>query len=219
MKQQSHIEELFNSITHGIGVGLSAVGLIWMIVIAVKSGDVKRVVSFSVYGASLFLLYLASTLYHGVRSVRAKHMLRICDHASIYLLIAGTYTPFCVISMPHFWGYLLMAILWPLAISGIVFKIFWVDRYNIVSTFIYLLMGWIALIAIKPFFQSLSPSACLLVALGGFMYTFGVIFYIVERIPFNHVIWHLFVLSGSMCHFLAIFWYVLPLVAKTSVIV
>jgi hemolysin III len=211
MKQRLRIEEICSSSLHGIGVGLSIVGFILLMILSVKGGDIKRVISFGIYGVSLFLLYLASTLYHGIRSVKAKHILRVCDHASIYLLIAGTYTPFCLVTMPYFWGYLLLAILWPLAIVGILFKVFYVGRYKVFSTLVYVVMGWVALIAIKPFFESLSDNGCLLVVLGGLLYTIGVIFYACEKIPFNHVIWHMFVLSGSACHFFAVLLYVVPL--------
>lgn len=207
-RAQTLIEERWNSITHGIGAGLSGIGFYLLMSHAVQSGDANYIVSFSIYGASLFLLYLASTFYHGARSARAKHFLRICDHSSIYLLIVGTYTPFCLVTMPHAWGYFMMLIMWPLAALGIVFKIFYVGKYDFFSTLIYLAMGWMAVIAIKPFVASLSWYGCCLVGLGGLFYTFGVVFYAFEKIPFHHVIWHLFVMSGSACHFFAIFLYV-----------
>lgn len=212
MKQQSLLEEFLNSLTHGLGVALSVVGLVIMISLAIRAGDVVRVVSFGVYGSSLVLLYLISTLYHGVRSTRAKRVLRVCDHASIYLLIAGTYTPFCFLSLPWNWGRGLLLVLWPLAAVGIIFKIFYVGRYEFFSTLMYVLMGWTALIAIKPFFDHLSLHGFLLVLFGGLLYTVGAIFFSMDRLPFNHVIWHLFVMGGSTCHFFALLLYVLPLV-------
>lgn len=209
-RPQTYKEELYNSITHGIGAALSAIGLVLLVWIAIQSGDFMRIVSFTVYGISLFALYLASTLYHGAKSARTKHILRICDHASIYLLIAGTYTPFCLVTMPHFWGHLMMFIMWPVAIVGIFLKIFYVGKYDFFSTLMYLLMGWMTVIAIKPFFESLSLYGSCLVAIGGLFYTVGVIFYAIDKIPFHHVIWHFFVMGGSVCHFFAIFLYVAP---------
>ncbi len=216
MRVQSRVEEFFNSLTHGVGVGLGVIGFGTLMHYAFQEGSISRLISFGVYGGSLILLYLASTLYHGAKTARAKHVLRICDHASIYLLIAGTYTPFCLIMKPAFWGTLMLSILWPLALLGIIFKIFFVGRFDFLSTLIYLGMGWMALIAIKPFFYSLTLPGFLWVAIGGLFYTFGVIFYVLERIPFFHVIWHLFVLGGSACHFLAILWYVTPLLAARA---
>lgn len=211
-KQQSHLEEFLNSLSHGIGVGLSAIGLVFLIDLAVQSGDIKRIIAFSIYGVTLLLLYLASTLYHGAKSPRTKRILRICDHASIYLLIAGSYTPFCLITMPWEWGRLMLCILWPIAIVGIIFKIFWVDRFELLSTLLYIGMGWMTLIAIKPLFTGLSLAGFLLLGTGGLFYTFGTIFFTLDHIPFNHVIWHLFVMSGSVCHFFTVFLYVAPLI-------
>jgi len=211
MKQQSRIEEIFNSVTHGIGFAFGLVGLILLISMAVQTRDQARIVGFSIYGVTLILLYLMSTLYHGAKSARVKHVLRICDHSSIYLLIAGSYTPFCLIILPPFWGTLMMAILWPLAGLGILFKIFCVGKYDFLSTLFYIGMGCLSMITIKPLLDGLSWYGFCWLAIGGLLYILGTIFYAIDRIPFNHVIWHLFVLSGSACHFLAIFLYVAPL--------
>ena len=210
MKQQSIIEEIFNSITHGIGFTFGLVGLVLLVDMAIRTGDRVRIVGFSIYGVTLILLYLMSTLYHGARSARAKHILRICDHASIYLLIAGSYTPFCLVVLPSFWGTLMMAILWPLAVLGIIFKIFYVGKYDFLSTLFYIGMGCLTLIAVDPLLACLSWYGFLWFVIGGALYILGTIFYAIDKIPFNHVIWHLFVLSGSACHFLAIFLYVAP---------
>lgn len=211
MKQQSRIEEIFNSVTHGIGFALGLIGLVVLVDRAIQVQDQVRIIGFSIYGVTLMLLYLTSTLYHSARSIRAKHILRICDHASIYLLIAGSYTPFCLIILPRFWGTLMMSILWPLAAFGVVFKIFLVGKYDVISTLFYIGMGCLSLIAIKPLLANLSWHGFFWLATGGALYILGTIFYAFEKIPFNHVIWHLFVLSGSVCHFLAIFLYVAPL--------
>lgn len=216
MKQQSRIEEIFNSVTHGLGFAFGLVGLVLLVDMAIKMGDRTRIVGLSIYGATLMLLYLTSTLYHGARSARMKHILRVCDHASIYLLIAGSYTPFCLITLPPFWGKLMMWILWPLAFFGIVFKIFWVGKYDFLSTLFYIGMGCLTLITVKPLLAGLSwYGFCWLIG-GGALYILGTIFYAIEKIPFNHVIWHLFVLSGSVCHFFAIFLYVAPFAGVRS---
>lgn len=203
-------EEIANSITHGIGAVLSVAGLTLLVVLAAIYGDVWRIVSFSIYGTSLFLLYLASTLYHSIQQPKIKRVLRIFDHAAIYLLIAGTYTPFMLVSLRGPWGWSFFGIIWGLAFLGIAFKAFFIGRYEKLATAAYVLMGWLCIAAFKEMLATLSPGGMAWVIAGGIVYTLGVIFYAWEKLPYNHAIWHLFVLGGSICHFFAILLYVLP---------
>jgi len=206
-------EEIANSITHGIGAALSVAGLTLLVVLAAIYGDAWRVVSFSVYGSTLVILYLASTLYHSIQHPKVKPILRIFDHASIYLLIAGTYTPFTLVSMRGTWGWTIFGIVWGLAIVGIIFKTFFIGRFENLSTAAYVLMGWVVVIAFKELLVSLSTGGIIWLVIGGVTYTLGVIFYAWEKLPYNHAIWHLFVLGGSLCHFFAILFHVLPAAA------
>jgi hemolysin III len=203
-------EEIANSITHGIGTGLSLIGGIILVVLAILYGDIWRVVSFSIYGASLILLYLASTLYHSFRNPRLKHLLRIIDHAAIYLLIAGTYTPFLLVSLRGPWGWTLLGIIWSLALAGIIFKTLFIQRFRKLSTLVYIGMGWLCLIALHEMLIHIPTAGLLWVAAGGILYTTGVIFYAWHRLPYHHAVWHVFVLAGSACHFFAVLFYVLP---------
>jgi len=204
-------EERANIITHGIGVVASVAAAGSLITLAVFYGDVWRVVSFSIYGTSLVLMYLISTLYHALRSPKAKHVLRILDHISIYLLIAGTYTPFMLVNMRGDWGWPILGVIWGLAATGIIFKIFMTGRWDVVSSIMYILMGWIVLIAFKPFVNAVPLNGILWLAAGGCAYTGGVAFYSYTQLPYHHAIWHCFVLLGSICHFCAILFYVLPM--------
>ncbi len=203
-------EELANTLSHAVGVALSVVGLILLVVRAALYGDAWQVVSFSVFGSSLILLYLASTLYHGFKSKRIKEILRTLDHSAIYLLIAGTYTPFLLITLRGPWGWSLFGVIWGLAILGIAFKIIFGHKYEIVSTIFYVLMGWVVIIAIKPLLAALPMAGFVWLLAGGLAYTTGVIFYAWEKLPFNHAIWHGFVLVGSFFHFFAVFLYLSP---------
>jgi len=202
-----HYEELANAISHGLGVVLSINGLVLLVVRAALYGDAWQMVSFSIYGSSLILLYLASTLYHSFRNQRIKQILRIFDHSAIYLLIAGSYTPFLLVSLRGPWGWSLLGIIWGLALLGIVFKLIFGAKYEIVSTIFYLLMGWVVIIAIKPLLAALPLAGILWLVAGGLAYTLGVIFFAWEKLPFNHAIWHGFVLAGSIFHFFAILLY------------
>lgn len=203
-------EEIANTITHGIGVGLSIAGLVLLVVRAALYGSVWEVVSFSIYGSSLILLYLASTLYHGFRSPRLKAILRIFDHAAIYLLIAGTYTPFLLVTLRGPWGWSLFGTIWGLAFLGITFKLVFGPKYEILSTVFYLLMGWVVIIAIKPLIAALPFAGLAWLVAGGLAYSVGVIFYAWEKLPYNHAIWHGFVLAGSFFHFFAVLFHVAP---------
>ncbi len=208
IRSRADYEEMANTITHGIGIGFSIAGLILLVVRAAMYGNAWEVVSFSIYGASLILLYSASTLYHGFRSPRVKEVLRIFDHSAIYLLIAGTYTPFLLVTLRGPWGWSLFGTIWGLAILGITFKLIFGPRYDILSTIFYLLMGWVVIIAIKPLLSALPFAGLMWLLAGGLAYSLGVIFYAWEKLPYNHAIWHGFVLTGSLFHFFAVFFYI-----------
>jgi hemolysin III len=204
------IEELANSVTHGIGLGLSVAGFAALLVLATVHGGAWRIVSCAIYGVSLICVYASSTLYHGLRSQRVKHIFKVFDHSAIFLLIAGTYTPFLLVNLRGGWGWSLLGIVWGLAATGIVLKFWFVDRYPILSTGGYVLMGWLALIAVKPLLQAVPTIGLIWLLAGGLMYTVGVAFYAWKRIPYNHVIWHLFVMAGSACHYFAVVYSVIP---------
>jgi hemolysin III len=204
---QSLGEEIANSIIHGIGAGLSIAGLVLLIVFASSYGDVWRIVSFSIFGTTLILLYLSSTLYHSFTGPRIKFIFRIMDHVSIYLLIAGTYTPIVLVGIQGAWGWTLFGIIWGLAILGIVLKICFMGRFSVLSSIFYLLMGWMVVIAINPMITMLPSGFIVWIVIGGLSYTIGIIFFAVDKIPYNHVIWHLFVLGGSISHFFGMFFY------------
>jgi len=197
-------EEIANSITHGIGALLSMVGLVFLIIPAVRQGNVWHIVGFSVFGISLIILYLASTLYHSIPNPTAKKVFKIIDHSAIFILIAGTYTPFLLINLRSSFGINLLVIIWGMAIAGVVFKSIFITKFRKLSVAVYVVMGWISIIAIKELFQTVPITGMLLLALGGFFYTAGVVFYVWKRLPYNHAVWHLFVLCGSVCHYFAV---------------
>ncbi|MBC8215259.1 MAG: hemolysin III family protein [Candidatus Marinimicrobia bacterium] len=198
---QTMDEEIANSITHGIGTGLSIAALVILVTLASQNGDPWKVVGFSIYGASLFLLYLISTLYHGFTNMNVKKFFRVLDHSAIFLLIAGTYTPITLTVMRGPWGWTLFGIVWGLAILGILLKTIMFGKFEKLSVVLYLLMGWIVVIAIKPLIIMLPFTSLMWLAIGGVLYTAGVIFYAWQRLPYHHVIWHIFVLGGSISHF------------------
>ena len=202
-------EELANSISHGLGAALSVVALTLMVVVSAAADDGWKLASAIVYGSTLVLLFLASTLYHAIVNWRAKQVLRIIDHCAIYLLIAGPYTPFLLINLRGAWGWTLFAVIWSLALFGIFFKAFYRHRFPRLSLFTYIMMGWLIIVAISEMLAKVPSGALWLLLAGGITYTVGAIFYRWERIPFNHAIWHLFVLGGSTCHFLAVYLYVM----------
>jgi hemolysin III len=204
------IEEIANSFTHGIGLVLSLAGLAVLIFLAWNKGDKLHIIGCSIYGATLVMVYAASTLYHGVRNPRIKHIFRLFDHTAIYLVIAGTYTPFTLINLRGFWGWTLLALVWSLSLFGIAFKIAFVNRYKAVSMALYLIIGWLAVIAAKPIISSIPLGCLILIASGGAAYMTGLVFYAWERLPFSHAIWHVFVIVGSICHYCAVVFYVLP---------
>ena len=202
-------EEVANSVTHGLGLLASIVGVAVLVSLAVERGEGWHVVSAAVYGATLVSLYAASTLYHALKGTRARGVLRLLDHCSIYLLITGTYTPITLVSLRGSWGWALFGTVWALAVAGIFFKVFATGRFGYLSTVAYVLMGWICILALKPMLVLLSPGALALLLAGGLAYTAGTVFYAWERIPYSHAVWHLFVIAGSVCHYLAIALYVL----------
>jgi hemolysin III len=203
-------EELANSLTHGLGAALSAIALILLVAYSSLRGDGWHLASCTIYGVTLVLLYTASTLYHAVPNPRAKRILKIVDHASIFLLIAGTYTPFLLVTLQGPWGWGLFGAVWGIAAAGIVMKLFWTGRFRYLSTGLYLAMGWIVMIALKPLVASLPPGGLILLGAGGLLYTLGTIFYLWKQLLFGHAIWHGFVLAASICHFFSILLYVIP---------
>jgi hemolysin III len=211
--QYTVLEEILNSVTHGAGALVSIAGLVFLTTYSSMYGQAQHIVSCTVFGISLVLLYTASTLYHSFQKPNIKHILKILDHSCIYVLIAGTYTPFMIVIVRGALGWTLFTIVWSLTISGIIFKAFFVNRFKIVSTLAYILMGWLIIFAIKPLFQTLPGSGIAWLVAGGLAYTLGTIFYAWKTLPFNHAIWHLFVLAGSACHFMAVLFYIIPVKA------
>jgi hemolysin III len=203
-------EELANRLTHGFGALLSVAGLVLMVVYSALHGDAWVVTSTAVYGASLVVLYTASTLYHTVQSDRWRRLCQKFDHAAIYLLIAGTYTPFTLGPLRGSWGWTLFGIVWGCAVVGVVLKLFFAGKADVLSTVAYLVMGWLVVIALKPLVAALPAGALWLLVAGGLCYTLGTIFYLWDKLPFNHAVWHVWVLAGSACHWAAVFGYVVP---------
>src|SRR5690554_297048 len=204
------IEEWLNSATHGIGALLSVIGTIILIAGATQLHDTWKIISFSIFGASLILLYMASALYHGARRPELKKSFKTLDHCAIFLLIAGTYTPFLLVNMRGAVGWTLFAIIWSLAITGVVLKITFANRFKLARVGIYIAMGWLITFASSDLVASLNETALTLTIAGGIVYTAGVAFYLADRIPYMHAVWHLFVIGGSACHFSAIYFGVLP---------
>jgi len=200
-------EEIFSSITHGIGALLSIVALVVLVSFASIQGDAWRIVSFSIYGFTLFFLYLSSTLYHSIFHEKAKQVFRVFDHVSIYLVIAGSYTPIALVGMEGPWRWIIFGLIWSLAITGIVLKVINISKTKKFSTALYIAMGWMVIIAIKPILAMIPTGLLVWLVIGGLFYTFGVIFYACKKIPFNHGIWHLFVLGGSIAHYFGILIY------------
>ena len=197
-------EEIVHSVTHGLGAVLSAVALVTLLVLAVTRGTKWHVLSFAVYGVSLLALYLASTLYHGVQKPRLRPILRKVDHACIYLLIAGTYTPFVLVSMRSSLGLTLLTVVWAMAVFGIVYKIFFIDKFVVLTTLAYVVMGWMSVIAWREMVANIPGVGLTFLMIGGGLYTIGVIFYAMTKIRYTHAVWHLFILGASACHFVAV---------------
>lgn len=201
-------EEIMNALTHGIGAGLSIAGLVILVVFASMQGDAWKIVASAIYGASMIVLYTASTLYHSLSKTKVAPKLNMFDHISIYYLIAGSYTPFMLVNLRGGWGWSIFGVVWACAIAGTVLKIIYGNKLRKVSTIIYLAMGWLIIIAIYPFVKNVETGGIILVVLGGLSYTIGVIFYKWKSLPFNHAIWHLFVLAGTVLQFFAVLFYV-----------
>lgn len=203
-------EEIAHAVTHGIGIPLSIAALAILVAFSALYGDAWHVTSTAIYGATLILLYTASTLYHSIPHARAKKILQRLDHVAIFLLIAGTYTPFTLVSLRDSWGWLLFAMVWGIAILGIYVEIWGSSKLRRWSLALYLGMGWLVVIAIKPMLENVETGGLLLLLAGGLSYSLGAIFYAWERLSYNHAIWHIFVLAGSVLHFFSILFYVVP---------
>jgi hemolysin III len=214
LPQYSRGEEIANSITHGIGVALSIAGLAVLTAFAALLGNVWHIVSVSIYGATQILLYTASTLYHSIPIPQVKQFLRRLDHTAIFLLIAGTYTPFTLVNLRGPWGWSLLVIVWSLAILGIILQGFLLRQKSIWNALIYIAVGWVVVVGIKPVLATIPLGGLALLLAGGLAYSGGAIFYVWKRIPYNHAIWHLFVLLGSAFHYFAVLFYVIPLASR-----
>ena len=205
----SPLEEKTNIISHTIGLILSVIALFLMLVRANGSGNILYIVSAGIFGLSMIALYSASTLYHRAKDPKVRARLRINDHATIYILIAGTYTPFTLITLNGWVGWTVFAVSWGMAITGVILKLFFTGRFSVLSTLMYVFMGWIVIFAIKPLVNNLSSAGLSWLFAGGIAYTTGAVIYSIEKIKFNHAIFHLFVLLGSFCHFISVYFYVL----------
>lgn len=203
-------EEIAHSVTHGLGALLSVLGLVLLLLRAAAGGDPWRIVSFAIFGAAMIVLYTSSTLYHALVPPRARRVFKILDHSAIYLLIAGTYTPYLLVCLRGGWGWSLFGVIWGLAAAGIVFKAFFAGRFKLVSTIVYLGMGWLVIIAIKPLLQSVPAGGLAWLLAGGAAYSLGTIFYLRKGMKYSHAVWHLFVLAGTICHFWSIYAYLGP---------
>lgn len=206
----SDTEEIFHTISHGVGIVLSIAGLAILVAFATLNGNGWHIASSSIYGATLILMYSFSTLYHGIPHSQAKQILQQLDHAAIYLLIAGTYTPFLLVNLRHDWGWLLLVIIWTVAIIGVIFELSNYKPFKRISLWLYMTMGWMILLAIKPMLDNVHIGGIVLLVAGGLAYTIGAIFYVRKQMPYHHVIWHFFVLAGSILHFFSILFYVIP---------
>jgi hemolysin III len=202
-------EEIANSLTHGFGTALAIAALVILVAFAALADDGYKLASAIVYGITLVLLYAASTLYHALPQPRVKRLFKILDHCSIYLLIAGTYTPFCLVTLRDANGWWLFGVIWGVAIAGIALEAFWVDRPRWISALLFLGMGWLVVTSIGPLADNLAPGGLWLLVAGGLAYTVGTVFYVLERIHYMHAVWHLWVLLGSVLHFLAVLLYVM----------
>lgn len=204
-------EEIANAITHGIGAALSVAALVLLIVFSSLEGTVWHVVSFTIYGTTMLLLYLNSTLVHSFKEGKAKDVFEFLDHSSIYLFIAGTYTPFLLVAIRGTLGWSLFGVIWGIALFGCIFKAFFVKRFLFMSTVFYIAMGWLIVIAWNLLTAVIAPQGINLLVGGGLLYTIGTIFYVWRGFPFHHAIWHLFVLAGTVLHFFAVLIYLLPI--------
>lgn len=207
MDIQTPTEEQLNAWSHGFGAALGIVGLVILLVFC--DSNALKIFSVSVYGASIIILFTASTLYHAIKNESKKHIFRIIDHISIYLLIAGTYTPVTLILLSNSRGWLLFWLVWSIATLGVILKLFFTGRFEIFSTLLYLVMGWLIVFDFSALVENMANTGLLLLFSGGLFYTVGIVFYAIHKIPYNHVIWHLFVLGGAICHFFMILFFVI----------
>lgn len=203
-------EELANRLTHGAAALVSVPALAVLLVAAARTGDPYRVVSCAVFAGSLSLFYVISTLYHSLRSERARYVFRVLDHAGIYLVIAASYTPFTLVSMRAGNGWILFGMVWTLAAAGMVFKSLLTHRLRFLAPVLYIALGWLIVVDLEGLLTMVPPGGVTWLVAGGVAYTVGVVFYAIDRIPYNHAIWHLFVIAGSVCHYLAVLWHVVP---------
>tara|TARA_B110000908_G_scaffold133725_1_gene157793 strand:+ start:2937 stop:3590 length:654 start_codon:yes stop_codon:yes gene_type:complete len=210
IKTYSEKEEKLNVLTHGFGLLLSVIALFLLIVKSIKSENTTIITSFIIYGLSLIILYAASTFYHASKDLDKRYKLNIFDHASIYVLIAGTYTPFTLVTLEGWVGWTIFGISWGLALIGVILKLFYTGKYDRISTIAYVLMGWLIVFAIKPLLANLSTEGLIWLFAGGVLYTTGAVLYSVEKIKYNHAIFHIFVLAGSFSHFMAVYYHVIP---------
>ena len=204
-------EEIANAITHGIGALLSIAALVLLLIYSTKHGSTAHIVSFTIYGVSMILLYFSSTLLHSLREGKLKDVFEIMDHASIYIFIAGSYTPILLLVVKDSLGITLLSVVWSIAFLGIIFKVFFTKKFLFLSTMIYIGMGWMIVFAIKPVVNRLAFEGLIMFVVGGLLYTFGTIFYMWRLFPFHHAVWHLFVVGGSAFHFFTMFFHILPL--------
>lgn len=204
-------EEKFNVNSHLLGIILSVPGFILLLIKALSFSDIWMFISFGIYGLSMITLYTASTIYHKSKEAKIRNRLNIFDHSSIYILIAGTYTPFALVTLNGFVGWVVFAVVWAFAIVGVSLKLFFTGRFQLFSTLMYILMGWLIIGAIKPLVNNLSTEGLIWLFSGGAFYTLGAVFFSIKKIKFNHAIFHVFVLLGSICHYISIYFYVIPI--------
>jgi hemolysin III len=203
-------EEIASAVTHGVGAGLAVAGLAVLVAFAALRGTAWEIVGVSIYGATMVVMFTTSCIYHAIPSWRAKRVLRILDHAGIFLAIAGTYTPFTLGNLRGPWGWTLFGIVWSLAVLGIVYKALALSRFRVLGVVVYVAMGWLVIVALRPLVHSVEPGGVALLFAGGIAYTAGIGFYAARRLPYAHFVWHLFVLTGAALHFFAILFYVVP---------
>ncbi|MGY3749465.1 PAQR family membrane homeostasis protein TrhA [Vagococcus acidifermentans] len=207
-KRYNIVNEVFNAVTHGIGTGLSIAGLILLIIKGAKAGSALEIVSYVIFGASMILLFLFSTLYHSLIFTKARNVFQVFDHSSIYLLIAGSYTPFCLLTIQDWKGWALFGAVWGIAILGIIYKSIWLKKKSKADVLIYIVMGWLCVLTLQPLYAGLGRTGILLLALGGVAYTVGAVFYSLKKVKFMHVVWHLFVLLGAGFIYFSIYLFV-----------
>jgi hemolysin III len=209
IKFYSPLEERINILSHATGLLFSIVAMVMLLLRAGQSGEVLQIISAAVFGVSLIALYGASTAYHSATNADLRARLRVMDHATIYILIAGTYTPFSLITLDGTAGWAIFAASWSMAVCGVALKLFFTGRFDVLSTMMYVFMGWIIIFAYEPLVARIEPAGLYWLVAGGLSYTIGAIIYSIKKIPLNHAIFHLFVLGGSICHFVAVYFYVL----------